>query len=108
MALVTLISIVLQVLENKPSTTFWAALARSLEKQTRDGAKSKVYLQSQECFLTPFGDSTFLQQTLSSGYPKLLRLFHEFFSKIAVHTDTVYTQARQRSVYAFRCTLRLP
>ncbi|KAH9055433.1 Golgi transport complex subunit 5-domain-containing protein [Lactarius vividus] len=69
----------MKVLENKPSSTFWAALARSLEKQTRDGAKN----------------STFLQQTLSSGYPKLLRLFHEFFSKIAVHTDTVYTQARQ-------------
>lgn len=69
----------MKVLENKPSTTFWAALARSLEKQTRDGAKN----------------STFLQQTLSSGYPKLLRLFHDFFSKIAVHTDTVYTQSRQ-------------
>ncbi|KAH9018023.1 Golgi transport complex subunit 5-domain-containing protein [Lactarius pseudohatsudake] len=69
----------MKVLENKPSSTFWAALARSLEKQTRDGAKN----------------STFLQQTLSSGYPKLLRLFHEFFSKIAVHTDTVYSQARQ-------------
>ncbi|KAI0250167.1 Golgi transport complex subunit 5-domain-containing protein [Lactifluus subvellereus] len=69
----------MKVLESKPSTTFWAALARSLEKQTRDGAKN----------------STFLQQTLSSGYPKLLRLFHDFFSKIAVHTDTVYSQDRQ-------------
>lgn len=44
----------MKVLENKPSSTFWAALARSLEKQTRDGAKSKVYLQSQECPLTRF------------------------------------------------------
>jgi hypothetical protein len=35
----------MKVLENNPSTIFWAALARSLEKQTRDGAKSKVYLQ---------------------------------------------------------------
>jgi hypothetical protein len=43
-----------QVLENKPSATFWAALARALEKQTRDGAKSGVYLQGQECHLTPF------------------------------------------------------
>ncbi|KAI0279355.1 Golgi transport complex subunit 5-domain-containing protein [Russula aff. rugulosa BPL654] len=68
-----------KVLENKPSTTFWTALARALEKQTRDGAKN----------------STFLQQTLSSGYPKLLRLFHDFFSKIAAHTDTVYTHERQ-------------
>jgi conserved oligomeric Golgi complex subunit 5 len=32
---------------------------------------------------------------LSAGYPRLLRLFHEFFSKIAVHTDTVYTATQQ-------------
>lgn len=32
-----------QVLESKPSTTFWGALARALEKQTRDGAKSKMF-----------------------------------------------------------------
>ena len=40
--------------------------------------------------------STFLQQTLSNGYPKLLRLFQEFFAKIALHTDTVYSQSHQR------------
>lgn len=40
--------------------------------------------------------STFLQNTLSSGYPRLLRLFHEFFAKIAVYTDTVYTPTYQR------------
>lgn len=40
--------------------------------------------------------SSFLQQTLSTGYPRLLRLFHSFFTKIAVHTDTVYTQTQQR------------
>ncbi|KAI0365669.1 hypothetical protein BV20DRAFT_1099473, partial [Pilatotrama ljubarskyi] len=69
----------MKVLENKPSTTFWASLGRSLEKQARDAAKG----------------STFLQQTLSTGYPRLLRLFHSFFTKIAVHTDTVYTQTQQ-------------
>lgn len=37
-----------------------------------------------------------MQQTLGSGYPRLLRLFHEFFAKIAVHTDTIYTQEKQR------------
>jgi hypothetical protein len=42
--------------------------------------------------------STFLQQTLSTGYPKFLRLFHEFFAKIAVHTDTIYVHTQQRSV----------
>jgi hypothetical protein len=70
---------IMKVLENKPSSTFWTSLGRSLEKYARDAAKG----------------STFLQQTLSSGYPRLLRLFHEFFAKIAVHTDTVYTQSQQ-------------
>ncbi|CDO69255.1 hypothetical protein BN946_scf185042.g157 [Trametes cinnabarina] len=69
----------MKVLENKPSTTFWASLGRSLEKNARDAAKN----------------SSFLQQTLSTGYPKLLRLFHSFFTKIAVHTDTVYSQSQQ-------------
>ena len=32
---------------------------------------------------------------MSTSYPRLLRLFQEFFSKIAVHTDTVYTLAQQ-------------
>jgi hypothetical protein len=36
-----------------------------------------------------------LQQALSTGYPRLLRLFHDFFAKIAVHTDTVYTLDHQ-------------
>ncbi|KAF7792362.1 hypothetical protein EIP86_003398 [Pleurotus ostreatoroseus] len=69
----------MKVLENKPSNSFWASLGQSLEKNIRDAAKG----------------STFLQQTFSTGYPKLLRLFHSFFAKIAVHTDTVYTQSQQ-------------
>ncbi|EIW82672.1 hypothetical protein CONPUDRAFT_100969 [Coniophora puteana RWD-64-598 SS2] len=69
----------MKVLENKPSTAFWMSLGRSLEKYARDAARG----------------STFLQQTLSGGYPKLLRLFHEFFSRIAVHTDTVYSPTYQ-------------
>ncbi|TBU41671.1 Golgi transport complex subunit 5-domain-containing protein [Dichomitus squalens] len=69
----------MKVLENRPSTTFWSSLGRSLEKHARDAAKS----------------STFLQQTLSTNYPRLLRLFHSFFTKIAVHTDTVYSQTQQ-------------
>ncbi|TCD65087.1 hypothetical protein EIP91_003096 [Steccherinum ochraceum] len=69
----------MKVLENKPSAIFWAALGRSLEKQARDAAKS----------------SSFLQQTLSTNYPKFLRLFHSFFAKIAVQTDTVYSQNQQ-------------
>ncbi|KAJ7251785.1 Golgi transport complex subunit 5-domain-containing protein [Mycena haematopus] len=69
----------MKLLENKPSVTFWTSLGKSLEKHTRDSARG----------------STFLQQTLSTGYPRLLRLFHRFFSKIAVHTDTVYAQTYQ-------------
>ncbi|TFY76638.1 hypothetical protein EWM64_g7374 [Hericium alpestre] len=34
-------------------------------------------------------------KTLTTGYPRLLRLFHEFFSKIAVHTETIYTHDQQ-------------
>ncbi|KAL0956119.1 hypothetical protein HGRIS_002286 [Hohenbuehelia grisea] len=69
----------MKLLENKPSATFWTSLSRALEKHARDAAKS----------------STFLQQTLGNGYPRLLRLFHDFFAKIAVHTDTVYIHTYQ-------------
>ncbi|EMD33616.1 hypothetical protein CERSUDRAFT_117729 [Gelatoporia subvermispora B] len=69
----------MKVLENKPSSIFWTALGQSLEKQSRDAAKG----------------SSFLQQTLSTGYPRLLRLFQSFFAKISVETDTIYTQAQQ-------------
>ncbi|KAJ7287365.1 Golgi transport complex subunit 5-domain-containing protein [Mycena rebaudengoi] len=69
----------MKLLENRPSATFWTSLGKSLEKHTRDSARG----------------STFLQQTLSTGYPRFLRLFHQFFSKIAVHTDTVYIQTYQ-------------
>ncbi|KAI0823334.1 Golgi transport complex subunit 5-domain-containing protein [Trametes gibbosa] len=86
----------MKVLENKPSTTFWASLGRSLEKNARDAAKSSA--RSVAVFMRVLihrVGSSFLQQTLSTGYPRLLRLFHSFFTKIAVHTDTVYTQAQQ-------------
>ncbi|TFK44558.1 Golgi transport complex subunit 5-domain-containing protein [Crucibulum laeve] len=69
----------MKVLENTPSATFWTSLAQSLEKNSRDSANG----------------STFVQQTLGIGYPRLLRLFHEFFAKITVHTDTVYTDSYQ-------------
>jgi len=77
-----------QTLENNPSTTFWTTLAQAFETHARDAAKN----------------SSFVQQTLGAGYPRLLRLFHEFFSKIAVHTDTVYSAVQQRCVS--RCESR--
>ncbi|KAL4267054.1 Conserved oligomeric Golgi complex subunit 5 [Pleurotus pulmonarius] len=69
----------MKLLENTPSASFWTSLSWSLEKHARDASKN----------------SSFLQQTLSTGYPRLLRLFHEFFAKIAVHTDTIYTHKFQ-------------
>ena len=33
----------MKVLENRPSTTFWASLGRSLEKNARDAAKGRPY-----------------------------------------------------------------
>lgn len=55
----------------------------------------RIVTSTHSCVAHSHPDSTFLQQTLSAGYPRLLRLFHEFFSKIAVHTDTVYTPEHQ-------------
>lgn len=76
---ISFLDVSMKSLENKPSSTFWASLGLTLEKCCWDAAKS----------------STFLQQTLSSGYLRLLRLFHEFFASIALHTDTVYTESHQ-------------
>ncbi|KDR75381.1 hypothetical protein GALMADRAFT_140887 [Galerina marginata CBS 339.88] len=69
----------MKLLENTPSSSFWMSLSRSLQKHFQDSSKS----------------SSFLQQTLSTGLPRLLRLFHDFFGKIAVHTDTIYTTTFQ-------------
>ncbi|KAF9559858.1 hypothetical protein CPC08DRAFT_665969 [Agrocybe pediades] len=69
----------MKALENTPSSAFWMALSRSLQKHFQDSSKG----------------SSFLQQTLSTGLPRLLRLFHDFFAKVAVHTDTVYTDTYQ-------------
>ena len=33
----------MKVLENRPSTTFWASLGRSLEKNARDAAKGRPH-----------------------------------------------------------------
>ncbi|BEJ14338.1 hypothetical protein CspHIS471_0401050 [Cutaneotrichosporon sp. HIS471] len=70
---------VMQKLDEKPSFTFWTTLATAFESQCKEAARSNGWLQ----------------QALSNGYPRLLRLFHDFFAKIAVHTDTVYTRETQ-------------
>ncbi|GMK58813.1 hypothetical protein CspeluHIS016_0602550 [Cutaneotrichosporon spelunceum] len=70
---------VMQKLDEKPSFTFWTTLATAFESQCKDAARANGWLQ----------------QALSNGYPRLLRLFHDFFAKIAVHTDTIYTRETQ-------------
>ncbi|WVR05941.1 hypothetical protein IAU60_002967 [Kwoniella sp. DSM 27419] len=70
---------VMKSLDEKPSFTFWTTLAKAFEAQSKEAIRS----------------SPWLQQALSTGYPRLLRLFHDFFAKIAVHTDTVYTREHQ-------------
>ncbi|KAI0250162.1 hypothetical protein BJV78DRAFT_1155322 [Lactifluus subvellereus] len=62
-----------QVLESKPSTTFWAALVRCFDR-----------------FDLPATNAEFRVSKASAPLPR-------FFSKIVVHTDTVYTQDRQRN-----------
>ncbi|SCV73732.1 BQ2448_6162 [Microbotryum intermedium] len=66
-------------LDDRPSAMFWSTFASTLEQHTKETARS----------------STFVQTTLASSYPRLLRLLHEFFTKIAVHTDTVYSSTQQ-------------
>ncbi|KAK9729003.1 hypothetical protein K7432_000637 [Basidiobolus ranarum] len=59
-----------QMLESSVVNFFWRNLATNFEAELKDAGRR----------------STLLQQTLQTGYPKLLNLFHQFFSRIAVHT----------------------
>ncbi|SGY26040.1 BQ5605_C018g08693 [Microbotryum silenes-dioicae] len=68
-------------LDDRPSAMFWTTFASTLEQHTKETARS----------------SAFVQTTLASSYPRLLRLLHEFFTKIVVHTDTVYSPTQQSS-----------
>lgn len=94
-----------KTLENKPSSMFWTSLAVALEKHSKEAASSELERGKviwRLLMMTGLG-STFLQQTLSNGYPRFLRLFHDFFAKIAVRTDTVYNEAQQRYLsHSFR------
>lgn len=78
----------MRVLGDRPSTIFWNTLSGALSVQTREATRN----------------SAFLSTTLSSGYPRLLRLFQEFFARVSVYTDSTYTHAQQRCV----STLQVP
>lgn len=84
------------MLHDKPSLSFWTTLAKAFESQAKDAARSQCSGDIDCASRLMLADSAWLQQALSTGYPRLLRLFHDFFAKIAVHTDTVYTRDHQR------------
>ncbi|KAH9822164.1 hypothetical protein DFH28DRAFT_882310 [Melampsora americana] len=60
-------------------TIFWTTLSVTLENECREISRG----------------SNFINQTLTSSYPRLLRLFHDFFSRISLHTHTNYNQTIQ-------------
>lgn len=93
---VNFLSAALEVLGDKPSYTFWLTFAQSLQGQVASAT----------------GRSGWLAQMLSGGigakgggggggggggegFPKLLRLFQEFFGKIGVYTDIQYSSVHQ-------------
>ncbi|SPO26437.1 uncharacterized protein UTRI_04026 [Ustilago trichophora] len=85
---VNFLSAALEVLGDKPSYTFWLTFAQSLQGQV----------------MSATGRSGWLAQMLSGGigakgggegFPKLLRLFQEFFGKIGVYTDIQYSSVHQ-------------
>lgn len=62
---------------------FWRVLSASFEKELKDATKI----------------STFLQSTLVGDYPKLLKLLHDFFSRVAMHNGTSLTDYSQTPEY---------
>ncbi|KAG0185544.1 hypothetical protein DFQ28_009182 [Apophysomyces sp. BC1034] len=62
---------------------FWRILSSTFEKELKEATKV----------------STFLQNTFVGDYPKLLRLLHEFFSRVAVHSGTPLSDYSQSPEY---------
>ncbi|PWN33882.1 uncharacterized protein FA14DRAFT_161516 [Meira miltonrushii] len=67
----------MKVLGDKPSAMFWSTLGNAIEEEIN---------QSQ---------SQFMIQTLEQSYPRLLRIFQEFYAKVSVYTGTSYTHSHQ-------------
>lgn len=103
----------LKVLGDRPSLIFWRTVADCLrEEAVRGGGefdkrREREDRKSRELDLLTFLDncfvalastpaSSFIQQTLSNDYPKLLRILKEFFAKTSVYTYTVYEDSQQR------------
>ncbi|KAA1064843.1 hypothetical protein PGT21_016454 [Puccinia graminis f. sp. tritici] len=81
------------MLEERPSTVFWTTLSGALSKETRETLRT----------------SNFIAQTLTANYPHLLRLFQEFFSRISLHTHTIYNSSTQspETILTLRAVLPL-
>lgn len=67
----------INALGDRPSTMFWSTLGSAIEAEAR------------RC------NSSFLVQTLEQGYPRLLRIFQEFYAKVSVFTSTSYSHTQQ-------------
>lgn len=76
---VNLLDAALQVLGDKPSYTFWLTFSSSLQQSVAHTTARSPWLAA----------------VLSEGYPKLLRLFAEFFAKIGLYTDVQYLASHQ-------------
>lgn len=76
----------LQVLGDKPSTTFWLTLSQSLQQQIALATEKSAWLAQ----LLSSGTSA-----AGEGYTRLLRIVQEFFGKIGVYTDIQYSAAHQ-------------
>ncbi|KAG2203028.1 hypothetical protein INT47_013244 [Mucor saturninus] len=62
---------------------FWRVLSANFEKELKDATKI----------------SSFLQSTLVGDYPKLLKLLHDFFARVAMHNGTSLSDYSQTPEY---------
>ncbi|KAI9254403.1 Golgi transport complex subunit 5-domain-containing protein [Helicostylum pulchrum] len=62
---------------------FWRILSASFEKELKEATKV----------------SNFLQTVLVGDYPKLLKLLHDFFSRVAMHNGTLLSDYSQTPEY---------
>ncbi|CEP16124.1 hypothetical protein [Parasitella parasitica] len=62
---------------------FWRVLSANFEQELKSAAKA----------------STFLQSILVGEYPKLLKLLHDFFSRVALHNCTLLSDYSQTPEY---------
>ncbi|KAI8376615.1 Golgi transport complex subunit 5-domain-containing protein [Choanephora cucurbitarum] len=62
---------------------FWRTISGDFEKELKSASKS----------------STFLQNTFVSDYPKLLKLLHDFFARVAMQNGTSLTDYSQTPEY---------